>query len=74
MVVMRRLEPELEKHFPSRLYGYRPGKSAVQAVGVARKRWLQKAWVLDIDIKGFFDNIDHELLMRALRNTAMVSG
>jgi group II intron reverse transcriptase/maturase len=66
MVVMRRLEPELEKHFHPDSYGYRPGKSAVQAVGVARKRCWQKAWVLDIDIKGFFDNIDHELLMRAV--------
>ena len=66
MVVKRWLEPELEKHFHPDSYGYRPGKSAVKAVGVARKRCWQNAWVLDIDIKGFFDNIDHELLMRAV--------
>ena len=66
MVVKRWLEPELEKHFHPDSYGYRPGKSAVKAVGVARKRCWQNAWVLDIDIKGFFDNIDHELLMQAV--------
>ena len=66
MVVKRRLEPNLEKDFHPDSYGYRPGKSAVEAVGVARKRCWQYDWVLDMDIKGFFDNIDHELLMRAV--------
>ena len=65
-VVKARLEPELEKHFHPDSYGYRARKSAVEAVGVARKRCWQYDWVLDIDIKGFFDNIDHELLMRAV--------
>ena len=67
MVVKTRLEPELEKYFHADSYGYRPGKSAVEAVGVARKRCWRYGWVLDIDVKGFFDNIDHELLMRAVR-------
>ena len=67
MVVKTRLEPELEKYFHADSYGYRPGKSAVEAVGVARKRCWRYDWVLDIDVKGFFDNIDHELLMRAVR-------
>jgi len=67
MVVKRCLEPELEKHFHSDSYGYRPSKSALDAVGVARKRCWEYDWVLDLDIKGFFDNIDHDLLMRALR-------
>ncbi len=67
MVVKSGLEPELEDHFHPDSYGYRPGKSAVEAVGVARKRCWQYDWVLDMDIKGFFDNIDHKLLMRAVR-------
>ncbi|WP_202819973.1 group II intron reverse transcriptase/maturase, partial [Calderihabitans maritimus] len=66
-VVKRRLEPELEKVFHQDSYGYRPGKSAIEAVGVARQRCWKFNWVLDLDIKGFFDNIDHGLLMRAVR-------
>jgi len=61
------LEPWVEPYFHEDSYGYRPGKSAVQAVGVARKRCWHCDWVLDVDIKGFFDNLDHDLLMRALR-------
>ena len=67
MVVKRRLEPELEECFHPDSYGYRPGTSALEAVGVARTRCWQYDWVLDMDIKGFFDTIDHELLMRAVR-------
>ena len=66
-VVKQRLEPELEKHFHPDSYGYRPGKSALDAVGKARKNCWKYNWVLDIDIKGFFDNIDHDLLMKAVR-------
>jgi RNA-directed DNA polymerase len=67
MVVKTYLEPELEKHFHPDSYGYRPGKSALDAVGMARQRCWKNDWVLDLDIKGFFDNIDHELMMRAVR-------
>jgi group II intron reverse transcriptase/maturase len=67
MVVKQCLEPILEPHFHRDSYGYRPGKSALQAVGVARKRCWKYHWVLDLDIKSFFDSIDHELLMRAVR-------
>jgi group II intron reverse transcriptase/maturase len=67
MVVKRYLEQRLEPHFHPDSYGYRPGKSALDAVGEARRRCWQYSWVLDLDIKGFFDNIDHELLMRAIR-------
>ncbi|MGB1109346.1 MAG: reverse transcriptase domain-containing protein, partial [Gammaproteobacteria bacterium] len=67
MVVKQILEPELEKHFHPDSYGYRPGKSAHQAIGQARKRCWRNDWVVDLDIKGFFDNIDHDLLMRAVR-------
>ena len=66
-VVKRYLEPGLEKVFHPDSYGYRPGRSAVEAVGVARKRCWRYDWVLDLDIKGFFDSIDHELMMRAVR-------
>src|SRR4030067_2189455 len=67
MVVKIYLEPKVEPVFHSDSYGYRPGKSALEAVGVARKRCWSHSWVLDLDIKGFFDNIDHGLLMKAVR-------
>ena len=66
-VVKRYLEPILEEHFHPDSYGYRPKKSAIEAIGVARQRCWRYDWVLDLDIKGFFDNIDHDLLMRAVR-------
>ena len=69
-VVKRRLEEQVEKLFHPDSYGYRPGKSAIQAIGVAREHCWRSDWVLDVDIKGFFDNIDHELLMRAVRKHA----
>ncbi len=66
MVVKKYLEPILEPHFHPDSYGYRPRKSAIQALEVARKRCWKYDWVIDLDIKGFFDNIDHELMMRAV--------
>jgi group II intron reverse transcriptase/maturase len=67
MVVKRFLEPLVEPKFHCDSYGYRPGKSALEAVGVARQRCWRYAWVLDLDIKAFFDSIDSVLLMRAVR-------
>jgi RNA-directed DNA polymerase len=67
MVVKMYLEPSVEPCFHPDSYGYRPGKSAIEAVGVTRKRCWRYDWVLDLDIKGFFDNLDHDLLMRAVR-------
>jgi RNA-directed DNA polymerase len=67
MVVKQSLEPLLEPHFHEDSYGYRPRKSALDAVAVARQRCWKYAWVVDLDIKGFFDNIDHDLLMKAVR-------
>jgi len=67
MVVKIYFEPEVEPYFHPDSYGYRPKKSAIKAVGVARKRCWRYDWVLDLDIKGFFDNIDHGLMMRAVR-------
>lgn len=66
-VVKRLLEPVLEAIFHNDSYGYRPNRSAHQALAVARQRCWHSNWVLDLDIKGFFDNIDHVLLMRAVR-------
>jgi len=68
MVAKTYLEPLLEPHFHPDSYGYRPGKSALDAVGAARQRCWRQAWVIDLDIKGFFDNLDWELLMRAVRH------
>ena len=68
MVVKRYLEPIVEACFHPDSYGYRPGKSALAAAAAARTRCWRNDWVLDLDIKGFFDNIDHDLLMRAVRH------
>jgi RNA-directed DNA polymerase len=68
MVVTQFLQPLLEPQFHADSYGYRPGKSAKDALGVARQRCWRYDWVLDLDIKGFFEAIDHELLMRAVRH------
>ena len=67
MVVTMYLEPLVEPCFHPDSYGYRPGKSALDAVGTARKRCWRSDWVIDLDIKGFFDNLDHQLVMRAVR-------
>jgi len=66
-VVKTRLEPVLEPRFHADSYGYRPGRSALDAIGTARQRCWRSDWVLDLDIKAFFDTIDHSLLMRAVR-------
>lgn len=67
MVVKQLIEPDLDAVFLPDSYGYRPGKSAQQAIGVTRRRCWQYDWVLEFDIKGLFDNISHELLLKAVR-------
>jgi RNA-directed DNA polymerase len=67
MVVKMYLEPKVEPQFHPDSYGYRPGKSALAAVGTCRRRCWRYDWVVDLDIKGFFDNIDHSLMMHAVR-------
>src|SRR5580693_7443482 len=67
-VVRRYLEPILEPVFHSDSYGYRPGKSAIDAVRQARQRCWRFDWVLDIDVKGYFDSIDWGLLLKAIRH------
>ncbi|MBW1940959.1 MAG: group II intron reverse transcriptase/maturase [Deltaproteobacteria bacterium] len=68
MVAKLMLEPKIEPYFYNDSYGYRPGKSAHQAIAVTRKRCWWHDWVLEFDIRGLFDNIDHGLLMKAVRH------
>ncbi|WP_320042843.1 group II intron reverse transcriptase/maturase [uncultured Desulfobacter sp.] len=63
MTVKLYLEPELEPVFDEDSYGYRPGKSALDALNATRSRCWQFDWVLDLDIKGFFDNVRHHILL-----------
>jgi len=71
-VVRGLLEPGLEVIFHKDSYGYRPGKSAIQALSCARERCWKLNWVVDVDIKGYFDNIPHDLLMKAVRRHCQV--
>jgi len=66
MVVKKQFEPKVEKYFHADSYGYRIGKSAHDAIDVTRKRCWKYDWVLEFDIKGLFDNIDQELLIKAV--------
>ena len=68
MVVKMHLEPLVEPHFHPDSYGYRPGKSALDAVATARQRCWRQDWVIDLDIKGFFDNLDWGLVLKAVRH------
>lgn len=61
------IEPILDPMFHPDSFGYRPGKSAKQAVSVTRNRCWEYDWVVEFDIKGAFDHIDHGLLMKAVR-------
>lgn len=61
------IEPRLEQTFHEDSYGYRPNKSAIEAIGQARKRCWKYDYVIEFDIKGLFDNIDHTLLMKAVK-------
>lgn len=67
MVVKMYLEPNIEPVFHEDSYGYRPNKSALDAIGQARQRCWKYDYVIEFDIRGLFDNIDHELLMKAVK-------
>jgi len=69
-VVKAKLEAEVDARFHVDSYGYRPGKSALDAVGQARQRCWRYDWVIDLDIKAFFDNLDQSLLLRAVKKHA----
>ena len=66
MVVKMTLEPLVEPVFHEDSYGYRPNKSALDAVGVARERCWSADWVIDLDVKAFFDTMPHDLVERAV--------
>jgi RNA-directed DNA polymerase len=60
------LEPRTESIFHSDSYGYRPGRSALDAVAVCRTRCWQKAWVIDLDVAAFFDSVPWDLMVKAV--------
>ena len=62
------LQPILEPVFDENSFGYRPGRSALDAIAVTRKRCWHYDWVIEFDIRGLFDNFSHDLLMKALRH------
>ena len=67
MVAKEYLEPLVEPYFHPDSYGYRPGKSALQAVEVTRKRCWRYDWLVEYDIQKLFDTIDHTLMLRAVK-------
>ncbi|MCW5602814.1 group II intron reverse transcriptase/maturase, partial [Nitrosomonas sp.] len=71
-VVKQILEPVLDPLFHRNSYGYRPGRSALDAIAMVRRRSWEYDWVIEFDIKGLFDNIEHDLLMRALKKHCQI--
>jgi len=68
MVIKQKLEKSTDKHFSANSFGYRPGKSAHDAIEQCKTNCQWYNWAIDLDIEGFFDNIDHELMMQLARN------
>ena len=66
-VVKDYLEPSLETIFHSSSFGYRPGKSAHDAIKQCKDNCIKHGWVIDVDIKGFFDNISHDIMLQLLQ-------
>lgn len=73
MVVKLKLEPEVDSIFIDDSYGYRPKRSAIDAIEVTRKRCWQYDWVIEYDIKSLFDTISHDLLMKAVEKHTQCS-
>ena len=67
MIIRNRLEPSVEPIFLSDSYGYRPNKSALDAIAAARSRCFSMKWVVEFDIVGLFDNIGHDRLMEMVK-------
>ena len=65
-VVKTYMEERIDRHFHENSYGYRPMKSSRQALTAVRENCLKEDWVLDMDISKFFDEIDHELMLKAV--------
>jgi len=63
-----KIEKIVDPIFHKDSYGYRPNKSALDAVAITRKRCWKSNWVIDLDIKGFFDNLSHSLILKAIRH------
>lgn len=66
-IVRARLEPVVEGFFHHNSYGFRPNKSPAEAIQTCRKRCWEYDWVLDVDIQKFFDTINHELMLKAVK-------
>jgi group II intron reverse transcriptase/maturase len=66
-VVARRLEEKVEPIFHPDSYGYRPGRKALDAVAVCRRRCWERDWVIDLDVQKFFDSVNHDLIVKAVR-------
>src|SRR5664280_332427 len=60
------LEPNVEKVFHDDSYGYRPGRSPLDAVKVCRERCWKRDWIVDLDVKAFFDSVPWDLMLKAL--------
>nr|WP_284503599.1 MULTISPECIES: reverse transcriptase domain-containing protein [unclassified Caballeronia] len=69
-VVRNYLEAQVEPCFHPDSYAYRPSRSALDAIAAVRSRCWKYDWVLEFDIKGAFDHVDHELMMKAVRQHA----
>jgi len=65
-VVAMHLERLVEPVFHPDSYGYRPGRSALDAVAVCRERCWRSDWVIDLDVRAFFDSVDHSLMLKAV--------
>jgi RNA-directed DNA polymerase len=65
-VVARRLEGKVEAIFHPDSYGYRPGRSALDAVAACRRRCWKYDWAIDLDVQAFFDSVDHDLMIKAV--------
>jgi RNA-directed DNA polymerase len=65
-VVRLYLEPGMEAIFHSESYGYRPGRSAHDALEVCRQRCWNYDWAIDLDVRSFFDTLDHQLVLKAV--------
>lgn len=70
MVIKSKLETSVEPMFYENSYGYRPGKSAIDAVRITRERCWKYDWLIEFDIVGLFDNIDHDFLMQIVEKHA----
>ena len=68
------LEPCVEPVFHEDSYGYRPGRSAHDALGVCRERCWRQDWVLDLDLKSFFDSVPWDLTLKAVATTPTSAG